>query len=176
MADEYRNLYNGAAAYDVYSYQNTAQPLERPQHLPEEQPVHRKQPRTKAHTAIAPFALVGILAAACLMILVVFGYVQLFEASSEVSTLEARLKELNEEQTLLESRYEGRINLTQIQTRAEELGLKLPAEEQVVYLNLAGGDRAEVYQQQHTSVFSEVLDALKQSATGLIAYLNRQSA
>lgn len=177
MADETRRYYNGAAAYDVYAYQNqAARPLEEPRHLPEEYPLPQRQPRQKARTAVAPFAMAGILAVACLMVLVIFGYVQLFEATSEVSELESRLQALNEQQVMLQSKYEGRINLEQLQTRAEELGLTLPGEGQVIYVNLAGADRAEIFQQQHSSVFTEVFDALEQSVTGLIAYLNRTAA
>ena len=176
MAAEAEKLYNGAAAYDIYSVQaQVARPQPKPR-LPEERPVRRETVRRKAHTQIAPFALVGILMVACLMVLVVFGYVQLYEASSQVSSLEAELRQLNMEQFQLQSKYEGRIDLNQIQERAGELGLKVPMEEQIVYLNLAGTDRAELYHQQHSSVLSEVVSALEQSVSSMIEYLNRKAA
>ena len=63
----------------------------RRQQLPEEQVREQPYRRVKSRTAIAPFTLVGMLTVACLMILVIFGYVQLFEASSSVSKLENQL-------------------------------------------------------------------------------------
>lgn len=173
MPEERRKLYNGAAAYDVYSVETqVVRPLPETR-LPEEQPVRRQMVRQKAHAQIAPFALVGILLVACLMVLVVFGYVQLYEASSEVSRLENELHSLTLEQSQLQSKYEGRIDLKSIQERAGELGLKVPLEEQIIYLNLAGTDRAEVYQQQRGNALTEVVEALRQSVSSMIEYLNR---
>ena len=141
---------NGAAAYDVYTWNQSTAPQRRPepQHLPEERPVPRKQQRVKARTALAPFTLFGMLAVACMLVLVVFGYVRLFEATSEVSKLETRLSELQSEQTLLRSKYEARIDLDAIEVSAAELGLSKPTQEQIVYVDLSGTDRAEIYQEE----------------------------
>ena len=90
MADRRAQYHtNGAAAYDVYAWNQSTAPQRRPepQHLPEERPLPQKRQRVKARTALAPFTVVGMLAVACLLVLVVFGYVQLFEATSEVSTV-----------------------------------------------------------------------------------------
>mgnify|MGYP000432290392 CR=1 FL=1 len=84
---------------------------------------------------------------ACLLVLVVFGYVQLFEATSEVSKLENQLSALQSQQKQLQSRYEARIDLDAIETAAGDLGLTKPSQEQIVYLDLSGADRAEIYQE-----------------------------
>lgn len=170
---------NGAAAYDVYAdpyRSNVARPLEEPRHLPEEQPLPERRKRVKAKTAIAPFTLFGMLAAACMMILVIFGYVQLYEASTKVSRLESQLQSLEAEQTLLRSKYEGKIDLPAIQSRAAELGLHTPESGEVIYLNLAGGDRAEIYRQTKTSLLTEIVQTIEQSVSSLIAYLRPASA
>ena len=173
MAAEPRKYYNGAAAYDVYSVRTeVARPAPK-RRLPEEQPYSRPAVRQKAHAQVAPFAVVGIFVVACLMVLVVFGYVQLYETSTEVSSLEAQLRQLNLEHAQLQSKYEGRIDLGEIQLRAEELGLRVPTEDRVIYLNLTGTDRAEVFRQERSSVFTEVVDALRQSVSSMIEYLNR---
>ncbi|MFR1260939.1 MAG: hypothetical protein ACLSCX_09860, partial [Oscillospiraceae bacterium] len=117
MAAE-RNPYygtNGAAAYDVYSANTVRQPVREPERreLPQEAP--QKRQRVRARTAIAPFTILGAAITACMMILVIFGYVQLFEASSRVSRLESRLQSLQEEQLLLQSKYEGKIDLAAIE-------------------------------------------------------------
>lgn len=103
-------------------------------------------------------------------------YVQLFEATSEVSKLENQLSALQSQQTQLQSRYEARIDLDAIETAAGDLGLTKPSQEQIVYLDLSGADRAEIYQEEKTSVFSEIVSAMEQSVSGLIAYLRAASA
>lgn len=45
-----------------------------------------------------------------------------------------------------------------------------------MYLDLSGADRAEIYQEEKTSVFSEIVSAMEQSVSGLIAYLRAASA
>ena len=122
MAAE-RNPYygtNGAAAYDVYSANTVRQPVREPERreLPQEAP--QKRQRVRARTAIAPFTILGAAITACMMILVIFGYVQLFEASSRVSRLESRLQSLQEEQLLLQSKYEGKIDLAAIEQRTAQ--------------------------------------------------------
>ena len=95
MADERYYRTSGAAAYDVYSpyNNNTARPLPRqPQGLPEERPLPRREQRVKAKTAVAPFTLLGAVTVVCMLVLVIFGYVQLFEATDNVSKLETKLQ------------------------------------------------------------------------------------
>ena len=112
MAQSNRKFYrdNGAAAYDVYAWNDQAarqyddnRAYERtlPTELPDEQVREQPYRRVKAKTTVAPFTLAGMLTVACLMILVIFGYVQLFEASSNVSRLETQLANLKEQQLML---------------------------------------------------------------------------
>lgn len=183
MAAEYKRYgTNGAAAYDVYSntyryHDNTAlQPERQWQHLPEEMPLPRKQQRVKAKTAVAPFTLFGMVAAACLLVLVIFGYVQLFEASTQVGELQSQLRQLQYEHTQLENRYNGKVNLEQIELRAAELGLAAPEENQVVYISLENEDRAEIFKQERTSVVGEIVGALEESVSNFIAYLRPTAA
>lgn len=180
MADlDTRYRSNGAAAYNVYAfsgYEQTAQPLERPQGLPEERPQRRQQTRVKAKTQVAPFALIGMMAAACMMVLVIFGYVQLFEATSRVSKLQSQYQSLQEELAVLTSKYEGKLDLTRIQERAGELGLRTATPEQTVYVNLSGADRAVIYHETKTSLAKEVVEAVQHSISELIAYLHPAAA
>lgn len=84
MAQSNRKFYrdNGAAAYDVYAWNDQAahqyddnRAYERtlPTELPDEQVREQPYRRVKAKTAVAPFTLAGMLTVACLMILVIFG-------------------------------------------------------------------------------------------------------
>ena len=181
MAAE-RNPYystNGAAAYDVYSVENTLrQPVREPERheLPQERELPRKRQRVRARTAVAPFTILGAAISACMMILVIFGYVQLFEATSEVSKLENQLSALQSQQTQLQSRYEARIDLDAISAEAGTLGLSKPSQEQIVYVNLAGTDQAEIYKTEKSSILSEIIGAVEQSISDLIAYLHPAAA
>ena len=181
MAAE-RNPYystNGAAAYDVYSVENTLrQPVRQPERheLPQEQELPQKRQRVRARTAVAPFTILGAAISACMMILVIFGYVQLFEATSRVSKLESQLQSLQEEQLLLQSKYEGKIDLAGIEEQAETLGLKKPSQEQIVYVNLTGTYQAEIYKTEKSSILSEIIGAVEQSISDLIAYLHPAAA
>lgn len=175
MAEPERILtINSAAAYDRY-YQNT-QPEYRPQGLPEDRPLPQKQKRVKAQTAVAPFAIFGVMAAVCMLVLVIFGYVQLFEATDYVDTLQHRLEREQQTQSMLKSKYESRIDLHEIEQRAARLGLSRPTAEQTVYLSITGGDSAEIYKQQKTNVFAQLFSALEQSVMELIAYLRPAAA
>lgn len=176
-----RNPYystNGTAAYDVYARNTAFQPAQEPvrRELPDEQPLPQKHQRVRAKMAVAPFTLFGAAAAACMMILVIFGYVQLFEATSRVSVLERRLQTLQDEQLLLQSRYDAKIDLADIEQKAGELGLQKPSQEQIVYVSLTGEDRAELHQTEKSSILGEIISAVEQSVSELIAYLRPQTA
>ena len=98
---ERNGLYNGSAAYDVYEqFGGSVAPKVQPKGLPEEHISPNRYRRVKAKTAIAPTAVLGIMVAACMMVLVIFGYVQLYEASQQVSRLEYQLSSLQEEQAI----------------------------------------------------------------------------
>ena len=187
MAQSNRKFYrdNGAAAYDVYAWNDQAArqyddnrayertlPTELRDVLVREQPYRC----VKAKTTVAPFTLAGMLTVACLMILVIFGYVQLFEASSNVSRLETQLANLKEQQLMLQSKYDAKIDLTAAEEYAAEIGLTKCQPEQIVYVSFSGTDQAEIYTQQRTSVFGEILDAMQQSILGLIEYLHPAAA
>ena len=170
-------LYNGSAAYDLYqnnsydAYGNAAPEIQH-QGLPEEQLRPQKRQRVKVKAAVAPFSVIGMMVVACMLILVVFGYVQLYEATERVSSLQSELTSLQQEQVVLESLYEGGIDLDYIEQRAAELGLGVPSREQTVYLNLSGDDRAEIYEVEKTNLFQRIIQAIESSASGLVEYLS----
>lgn len=182
MADE-RRYYNGAAAYDVYSgsyYSSAARELPRrePQRrgLPQEQPQPQRRQRVRAKTAVAPFTLFGMAVVACMLVLVVFGYVQLFEATSDVSDLKAELATLRQEKVQLQAKYDAKIDLRTISQRAAELGLSEPKDKQIVYVSLAGSDRAEIFEEERTNVVGEIISAVEERIFDLVAYLRHGAA
>lgn len=182
MAEERIRYTNGAAAYDIYQFpirDNTAQQPQRrqlPQELPQETYVPQRQQRVRAKTAVAPFTMFGMVAVMCMLVLVIFGYVQLYEATSNVSRLENRLASLQQERVQLQGRYDGKLDLRTLEEKAAALGLSAPKEEQIVYVRLSGTDRAEIYETEKTSVVGEIWSALEQSVSELIAYLRPAGA
>ena len=172
-----RNLYrttyrtNGAAAYDLYRG-NAAPEIQRPG-LPEEQRQPVRRVRVKARPVITPFAVFGMLAATCMLILVIFGYVQLYEATSMAGDLSDQLESITTENQNLRLEYESKIDLTAIEERATtELGMSQPSAGQTVYLNLSGTDRAELIREESKGPFATVVEAVKSSVENLVSYLS----
>ena len=161
MANRNKYDYNGSAAYDLYRYEGSAAPEIQHPGLPEEQYQPQRKRRVKVKAGVA-----------CMLILVIFGYVQLYEATERVSSLQSDLSSLQEQQVILESLYEGSIDLPYIETRAAELGLHTPASGQTVYVNLSGDDRAEIYRSEKTNLFQRIIQAIESSAKGLVEYLS----
>ena len=165
-------LYNGSAAYDMHYLTQTAAPEIRREGLPQDRPLPMNGRHVKAKLAIAPLSVFGMMVAVCMLILVVFGYVQLYEASEHVSSLKSELSDLRQEQVVLESLYEGGIDLNVIETQAGTMGFAVPEREQIVYLNLVGSDKAEIYSTQRENIVSRVIRAIETSAGGLVEYLS----
>ena len=174
-ANEYRTNVsyrtNGAAAYDVRTYGNAAPEIQRPR-LPQERRQPARRVRVKAKLAVSPFGILGIMAAACMMVLVIFGYVQLYEAKTQVSNLSDQLATLNAENQSLRSEYESKIDLSAIEKRATELGMIQSGAGQTVYLNLSGADRAEVLQEEKENGLTSLFEAIKSSVESLVSYLS----
>lgn len=174
-------LYNGSAAYNLqrntavvnsYSYTGTEAPRIKPQGLPEERQQPQVKKRTRASVAIAPFSVVGLVAVVCMLILMVFGYVQLYEATETVGRMENTRQELLEEQRILQSLYEGGIDLDYVEERAAELGMAQPTNKQMVYVSLSGTDCAEILDQKDGNWFTQIFRAIESSASGLVEYLS----
>lgn len=159
--------YNGSAAYDIRS---NAVPKPQPAQLPEEKPVHHTKPVPRAKPAIAPLAVIGIVVAAALLLMVVYSYVQLYEARDRAGELSNQLAAAQTETAKLRSTYESRIDLAAIEARARELGMTQPSLRQTVYLNIAGADHAEVLQVDQRSYAEKAWDAVTGSFRGVLEY------
>ena len=165
---------HGSFAYNIYDYRfdNTAvqQPL--PPELPDEIPEPRKKKLPKAKLAIAPLAVVGMLVVVVLLAMVIYGYVQFYETTNRAGELRAELSSVRTETGKLRSAYESRINLSQIEERAKELGMSQPSVKQTVYLNIAGTDHTEVFQVDDRNFAEKALDAISNSFEGMLEYFH----
>lgn len=170
-----RNGYmsDGTAAYDLRLHRQRTE-VEQPR-LPEERPQPPRKVRVKAKTLVSPFAILGMMTAGFFVILVIFSYVQLYEATSEVGRLSRELKAVEMDNQILRSQYEGKIDLAAIEERAvHELGMVQPTASQNVYLNLSGSDRAEIVEVEKTGFFAALAEACSSGVRDLAAYLRHK--
>ncbi len=166
---------NGAAAYDLRT-QRGAEAPERPK-LPEEAPRPQRKVHIKAKTMVSPFAVVGMAAAGFLLVLVIFGYVRLYEATAEVGRLSDQLASVEQSNDALRAQYEGKIDLAAIEERAiHELGMSQPTSSQNVYLDLSGDDRAVIVQEEGPGFFEMLFEACTDGVQDLTAYLSHKPA
>lgn len=170
--NDYRT--NGSAAYDIRGVQeNTARPLEQPKRLPDAPTRHRPVKRVKTKLSVAPFTVLGSMIAVVLLFLVVFSYVRLYEAQSEVGELRETKSELVTDQQRLRSQYENALDLEAIETRARELGMREPLPSQIVYVEVAAGDTAEVYTAPEERNFIErIYDAFYGVISDVVEYFS----
>ncbi len=172
MAQKYRS--NGSAAYDVYTAANqNALPKQRPAHLPDAPARRRPARRTRTKPAFSPFALLGGAMACVMLFLVVFSYVRLYEAKSQVGELETQLADLNEEQARLQSQYEGALDLEKIEKRAKELNMRKPGPSQIVYVQVQSDDTAEVYTApKEQNIFQRAFESFRSVFSDAVEYFS----
>lgn len=162
---------SGAAAVDLYStrYRDNAA-VRLPQELPEERPALRPAKLPRAKPTVAPFALAGALAALFLLIMVVQSHVRLYEFRSRQGELARQEAQLDQEISRLQSDYNSRIDLTEIEAEAKALGMRQPTSSQKIYLNLAGADSAEVLSTEEKGFFANLWDSIKDGVRGVLEY------
>ena len=96
----------------------------------------------RLNVSAALTALLAI-AAACLLIKTLFVRVELTEQNDINVELEAELKELEEEKRRLRIEYESRIDLDELEDRAEnELGMQKPNGSQTIEIDTDTQDKA----------------------------------
>ena len=173
--DRYRS--NGSAAYDIYAEplhkQNTAQPVRKPERLPEVPTRTAPVRKQKAKIGISPFAVLGTVVAALMVLTVLFSYVRLYETKSEIGALESELAALNEEQARLQSQYDNALDLEAVEKRAKELNMRQAGPSQIVYVQVDTTDTAEVYTApEKQNFFARIFDAFKGTFTDAVEYFS----
>lgn len=175
MADRYRM--NGSAAYDIYaeplSTNHAAQPLRQPERLPDAKAAPRPARKVKAQMAISPLTILGTAAAAVMLLLVVFSYVRVYEAKSEVADMKNELQLLNEEQARLQSQYDSALDLEAVEKRAKELNMRQAGPSQIVYVQVDTKDTAEVYTApRERNIFERAYDAMRSAFSDAVEYFS----
>ena len=167
-------LFSGAAAYDLFSTaQASAQPKFRPEELPQDQPQEVAHRRTRPESHFV--TVVGCLAAACIMMLVLFSHQRLYEESDRVAKLQKELSALQADQIQIRSAYDNAVDLVAIERIATtRLGMSRPAAGQTVYLSLSGSDRGEVLQKGNDGKLAQFAGFVRDAFANLGAYLSQK--
>ncbi len=171
-----RKRIDGSAAYDLYRSpwnENTARELELPElpELPQQRPADREEVTVRRRAEVSVVAVLGFAAVLALLVMVISGYVRLYELSSTHADLTDELTALQAEHNRLEASYESKLDMDQIETvAAGELGMHVPTDDQIVYLDMSGEDAAVVYDSDSMDVGS-VFRALKNGFGYLTDYI-----
>ena len=168
-ARQENELFSGAAAYDLYGGQTAHAVPQRealPQDLPQAEP--RRAVRRKGNFLTA----VSCLAAACVMLLVLFAHQHLYEVTCQVAELESEFTAAQEQNVQLRSQYDNAVDLTTVeQVATTQLGMSRPAAGQTVYVNISGADRGEVLQKKAGGILTELSAFVGNAFATLGAYL-----
>ena len=145
--------YDGSLAYDLDELEHfdssdlayaplPAEPRREIRKKASHAPVHRRK------QSIAPGAILGAAVAAVLIVCVLFAQVRLMAVTGGSVALSESIAQLQEENTKLRVAYESEFNLSDIETYATTvLGMRAPADDQIVYIESSAADKAVVLQQ-----------------------------
>lgn len=147
------DYYGDVAAAPTPRYappQPRTEPREVPKRAPQVKPrVHersRVRVRVREQQAVAPFAILGFLAAAAIAVVLLMGYIQLNSVYAETVQLRSQLTELENAGVNLEARYEETFDIQTLERAVAADGtLSYPTSEQSVYIDLSEPDNAVVY-------------------------------
>lgn len=172
MAEQQKySIKNGKYTLPEFDGSNAARELQRPSNLPEErkQPVRTK--KVKAKLAVAPFAVAGIMLVLMLAVMVVMGYVRLYEAKSVTGNLNDQISEATEESSRLRSQYESLVDFDQIELYATSHGMKKPTSAQTVYVNVPHQDMAQIRIAEESNLLEKAWSAIRDGFCALMEYL-----
>ena len=164
----------GSLAYDFDNPElyrddvNVAQPKARPQ---VQTPTRvRTRARNVVHTkqSIAPLSIVGMLAAAFLVVTAILAQAQIVAISSTSVSLQKELSQLEEQQTKLRIAYESAFNMAEIEDYAiHSLGMQKPRADQIFYIDTSSPDKAVVIAGGESAGF---VDRVSDYLSGMTAY------
>ncbi len=105
----------------------------------------RSKTNAKYKASVAPFSVIGFVAAALMLVMVVMGYVQLTKISAESSSLQKKITELKNTEAKLKIKYESTFDLTKVEEYATgRLGMVPATSSQMYYVKSTAPDKAEI--------------------------------
>ena len=161
----------GSLAYDfnnpeLYRDGSAVQPQAKPRTHTR---VHTRA-RAVVHTrqSIAPLSLVGMLAAAFLLVVAILAQAQIVGISSQSVTLRDELAQLEEQQAKLRIAYESAFNMAEIEDYAiHSLGMQKPRADQIFYIDTSSPDKAVVIAGGEDTGF---VDRVSDYLSGIVEY------
>lgn len=156
---------------DLYTRESTAQPLERPQRLPDAPA--RKEPKQRLRLHVSWFTIVGGAFALFLLVAVVFSFVRLYEEQSRVAALQQVSAALTQEQERLTATYEQSLDLKQVEKRARQLGMREIQPSQIREIEIAAGDTTQVFDApEERNIVEQVFDAFRSLFLDAVEYFS----
>lgn len=135
--------------------------------------ISRAHEHTKARVRpaqhVSPVMVLGAMAVAVLMVMVVLSYVELATISDSVVSMRSQVSDLETRQVALQTQYEQAFDLVSIKEQALAAGMSLPSDSQVYYIDLSDPDNAVVYEQESEGVL-QVLEQVWQSILHAVEY------
>ncbi len=108
---------------------------------------------------IVGFAVAGVIA--IIIGVIIHGQVQLAEINQKITTAQQTLTEKESEHNQMQARVEGLLSTAAIEECARnELGMSKATNQQKEYISLETGDKAEIYTQENSNIFTEIGDLL----------------
>lgn len=108
--------------------------------------------------------VMGFVCAAVIVLCVGFiikGQVELTELNQEIAEAKVTLEETKSEYTQMQAKMESSFSTAAIEKYArEELGMSKATNQQKEYISLSEGDKAEVYTQKESNIFTEIGELL----------------
>ncbi len=174
----------GSLAYDFNHpelYQedySAAEPVVQPKAQPRPRTQTRPQTQTRVHTrarhavhtrqSIAPMSIVGMLAAAFLVVIAILAQAQIVGISSRSVELQNQLTALEEQQSKLRIAYESAFNMAEIEEYAiHVLGMQRPRADQIFYIDTSSPDKAVVVAAGNNDGF---VDRVSDYLSGVASY------
>lgn len=110
-------------------------------------------------------------AALMMLVLVIFGYSQVYASAQRLDTLESQVQSLQQDNRKLNSQYDTSINLEEVETRARELGMQQPSAKQIVNIQVPAQDITVVSSKAASNPIQAAWDAIVETARDLWEYL-----
>ena len=145
------------------------EPAQRPRAVPRKRPAPRPDVQVRTQSAFSPFAVVGIFSVLACTLLLVISTAQLAAVNNEIVDLRGSLADLQDENLLLQTRYELVFDLEDIEKLFLSDGSMVRAGTgQTVYLDLSEPDSV-IYYDGAGKWLSALIQRLEQSLDGLLS-------
>ena len=145
------------------------EPRRRPQPQPRRRPAARPSIQVRPQGAVAPFTVVGLFAVLACTLLLVVNCARLAVANNSIVELRGDLAQLQDENRVLQARYELMFDVEEIERQFLSDGSMVRSSPgQTVYLDLSGGDSV-VYYEGAGSGLSALLQRAEQFFAGLLS-------